>query len=90
MQGRQTIATYYFTYYVGEFSKFQLFNTISAVLGIVGALGASYLYRIMHSKARAARTAFYLLAGSMILQYFIPCPDKIFYLLLRTFYSIDF
>ncbi len=81
MQGRQTIATYYFTYYVGEFSKFQLFNTISAVLGIVGALGASYLYRIMHSKARAARTAFYLLAGSMILQYFIPCPDKIFYLL---------
>lgn len=81
MQGRQTIATYYFTYYVGDFSKFQKFNTINSVLGIAGAFCAPYLYRIMRSKARAARTAFYLLAGSMILQYFIPCPDGGFDLL---------
>ena len=81
MQGRQTIATYYFTYYAGNFSIFQIFNTISAVLGIVGAFAAPYLYQLVKSKAKAARIAFYLLAGSMILQYFIPCPNTGFYIL---------
>ena len=81
MQGRQTIATYYFTYYTGDFSIFQIFNTISALSGIVGAFAAPHLYQLVKSKAKAARIAFYLLAVSMVMQYFIPCPATGFYLL---------
>lgn len=81
MQGRQTVATYYCTYYVGDFSTFQSFNTISAVFGIVGAAAAPYLYKLTHSKRSAAQISFLILAVSMGMQYLIPCPHPGFYVL---------
>lgn len=79
MNARLAMATYYCTYYAGDFSTFTVYNSINSIMAMAGAFTAPYVYRFFRDKGKAARYIMYASAAAMAAQYFFPAPGVVFY-----------
>ena len=59
MNARLAMATYYCTYYAGDFSTFTVYNSINSIMAMAGAFTAPYVYRFFRDKGKAARYIMY-------------------------------
>ncbi len=83
--GRATMYTYYFSYYVGDFSMYGTFALVNMIGGITGALCASSFSKLVTNKGKTAAGTLAICSVLFGMMYFFAAPSPIYFVLIFVF-----